>query len=62
MANYTEHIPLKGSERVVVSGATAIGAVSDPILRGSEDEASSCSLVCAAGIRPYRFRSTHLGV
>jgi len=26
MANYTEHIPLKGSERVVVSGAKAIGA------------------------------------
>jgi kumamolisin len=26
MANYTEHVPLKGSERVVVSGAKAIGA------------------------------------
>jgi kumamolisin len=26
MANYTEHIPLKGSERVIVSGATVIGA------------------------------------
>jgi len=26
MANYAEHIPLKGSERVVVSGAKAIGA------------------------------------
>ena len=26
MANYTEHIPLKGSERVAVSGAKAIGA------------------------------------
>ncbi len=26
MANYTEHVPLKGSERVAVSGATAIGA------------------------------------
>src|SRR5260370_8261961 len=26
MANYTEHVPLKGSERVVVSGANAIGA------------------------------------
>jgi kumamolisin len=26
MANYTEHVPLKGSERVVVSGAKGIGA------------------------------------
>jgi kumamolisin len=26
MANYAEHVPLKGSERVVVSGAKAIGA------------------------------------
>jgi kumamolisin len=26
MANYTEHVPLKGSERVAVSGAKAIGA------------------------------------
>ena len=26
MANYTEHIPLKGSERVAVPGAKAIGA------------------------------------
>jgi len=26
MANYTEHVPLKGSERVVVAGAKAIGA------------------------------------
>src|SRR5260370_28522353 len=26
MATYTEHVPLKGSERVVVSGAKAIGA------------------------------------
>jgi kumamolisin len=26
MANYTDHIPLKGSERVIVSGATVIGA------------------------------------
>jgi kumamolisin len=26
MANYTDHVPLKGSERVVVSGAKAIGA------------------------------------
>src|SRR5258707_5654748 len=26
MANYTEHIPLKGSERVVASGAKAIGS------------------------------------
>jgi kumamolisin len=26
MANYTEHVPLKGSERVVLTGAKAIGA------------------------------------
>ena len=26
MANYTEHVPLKGSERVVVSGAKVIGS------------------------------------
>ncbi len=26
MANYTEHVPLKGSERVAVSGAKPIGA------------------------------------
>jgi len=29
MANYTDHVPLKGSERVAVSGAKAIGAA-DP--------------------------------
>src|SRR5260370_21293160 len=28
MANYTEHLPLKGSERVVVSGAQVVGSAS----------------------------------